>query len=603
MKIHKKPTQGPGGAPSHMSLETAGEPLPPAKDAAPQVRQRDEEDLVQAPDQAQAQAEVQAPGDGGRPPATQEGDGQPFVTFYVDKELFAFPMTAVREIIRMPEVVRVPLSPQTLEGVANLRGQMLPIVNLRRTFQFPIMPYDAATRVIVVEEGGIVGFVVDRVSMVITVGKDQQEPVSSIRLAIDTDLLAGLIKGVQGHAMVMLLDVPRLIHGSARSITREDPASQQGASLRPAALGPDPHGSSGQDGRDVASSQAATLAAERHLVSFIVADQEYAFPIERVQEIVQVPDQMSYVPKAESHVLGVMTLRNRLLPLVSLRQMFFMPFEALGPHNRIVVIELSGDAERSGVVGIVTDAVNEVLRVPDRLVDRLPSFLSQKEAGSDIEAICRLSDGKRLVSILSVERLFSHTALREALSAQQGEQAEAPMDKLAEAGAASGEDEKTGALSDDEAQLVVFRLDGQEYGVNIESVQEIIRIPESLTRLPKTAEALVGVVNVRGQVLPVVDLRTRFGLQRMPRDDRQRIMVFSRQGAYTGFIVDSVSEVLKVPRSAVEAVPARSEERAQLIGHIANLQRQKRMILILDAGQLLDSTDLDGLGTALAAAA
>jgi purine-binding chemotaxis protein CheW len=106
-----------------------------------------------------------------------------------------------------------------------------------------------------------------------------------------------------------------------------------------------------------------------------------------------------------------------------------------------------------------------------------------------------------------------------------------------------------------------------------------------------------GVVNLRGTVLPVVDQRRRFALPEAARNDRQRIMVLTIAGTPTGFIVDQVSEVLKIPRAAIEPAPALSEEQTRLIRRVANLQARKRMILLLDPANLLEAGEVAALET------
>jgi purine-binding chemotaxis protein CheW len=456
-----------------------------------------------------------------------------------------------------------------------LRGQLLPVINLRRRFHFPQVEYNDATRVVVVEDNGLVGFVVDRVASVRTVEPQHLEPVSAINSTVDADLLTGMIKETAGQRMVMVLDIPRLVRVDGQTVTAHQPRADESLSLGG-------HAAVTQDG----------TSDERQLVSFVVDSQEYGFSIERVQEIVQVPDQVTHVPNTSAHVLGVMTLRNRLLPLVSLRQILGLALEPLSSHHRIVVTVLDQQAvQRSAaVVGIVTDAVKEVLRVPAKLVDGVPAFLARQQQANEIEAVCRLDGGTRLVSVLAVDKLFRHAAVQEAIATWQATEQEAGMDHSANTG--------TELSADDEEQLVVFHLGGEEYGVDIASVQEIIRVPEQMTRVPHTVDALEGVVNLRGQVLPVVDLRRHFGLAPMARDERQRIVVFALQGLYTGFIVDAVSEVLKVPKVLIEEVPRLSDTQARLMGRLANLEKQQRMILILDPQQLLDNQALSALAHA-----
>jgi purine-binding chemotaxis protein CheW len=148
---------------------------------------------------------------------------------------------------------------------------------------------------------------------------------------------------------------------------------------------------------------------------------------------------------------------------------------------------------------------------------------------------------------------------------------------------------------DDEEQFVVFRLMDEEYGVPIDAVQEIVRVPDVLTRVPKTPNFVEGVLNLRGVVLPVLDQRRRFGLAGAERNDRQRIMVFTVRGVRTGFIVDSVSEVMRIPARFIGATPDLSDEQRRLIRRVANLEAKKRMILLLEVAQLLDVQELSAL--------
>jgi purine-binding chemotaxis protein CheW len=490
-------------------------------------------------------------------PAAVGGDARQYVTFHIDDGIFAVPLAEVQEIIRMPSVVQVPLSPASLEGLANLRGTVMSITSLRRIFRYPDLAHDDSTRVVVINQGIPVGLVVDRMAAVVTADPDQIENVSSIEATVNTDLLRGMIKAADGRGMIMILDPIRLVENEFGGDRRHAERLVGDATA------------------DDAPRHAET-SDELQLVSFEVAEQEYALAIESVQEIVQVPERINRVPKTDQHVLGVVTLRNRLLPLVSLREMFGLPAIPLDERNKIVVVPLPDQTS----VGIVMDTVREVLRVNRNLVDPVPSLIRSGRGHNEIQGICRLDGGKRLVSVLSAEALFENDVVRRA---------------VADAGEDAGEDtmasDRAGTLEEEE-QFVVFRLAREEYGAPIETVQEIVRVPEELTRVPKAPSFIKGVVNLRGSVLPVVDQRTRFDLDDIDRNDRQRIMVFMIAGVRTGFIVDSVSEVLKIPRSAIGPTPALSAEQARLISRVANLEKQQRMILLIDVDHLLEATEI-----------
>src|ERR1700722_6650210 len=139
------------------------------------------------------------------------GDARQFVIFHVKDEVFAVPLAEVKEIIRMPDVVRMPLSPVALEGLANLRGTVLPVVNLRSVFKFDQLVHDDATRVVVLDQGDPVGLVVDRMAKVVTVEANDIEAADMIQSATETRLVTGMIKGGDGSSMVMILDAANLI--------------------------------------------------------------------------------------------------------------------------------------------------------------------------------------------------------------------------------------------------------------------------------------------------------------------------------------------------------------------------------------------------------
>jgi purine-binding chemotaxis protein CheW len=517
----------------------------------------DERASSQQPDKA-PRADRSVSGDAS---TTQQGTQQ-FVTFLSGEEVFAADMSPVKEIIRVPQVVRVPLAPAALEGLANLRGKILPIISLRRLFGFPELEHDDSTRALVIDVGQPLGFVVDRVSSVMGVDAGHIEDVGSISTTVNTEVLSGLIKDAGGHATIMVLDFARLIQKEFSQIA----AITKNTSVASAA-------------QAQVQSEEEDSSDELQLVSFNVEGQEYAIAIEDVQEIVQVPESVIHVPHSESHVLGVMTLRNRLLPLVRLRRIFGLPDSDLDEKSRIVVLTLNGVS-----VGVVVDAVSEVLRVSKSGVDALPDMLAREGNLAEVTAICRLDNGKRLVSIMTARNLFDHSALKEAMNTvneseqESGTEAQEVDDDL-----------------DDDEQVVVFRLDKEEFGAPIASVQEIVRVPDELVRVPQAPSFVEGVINLRGTVLPVIDLRLRLGLKQVERTDRQRIMVFLISDVRTGFIVDQVAEVLKIPKSAIEPAPQLSNEQSLLLSRMANLEKQKRMVQLLDPPHLIKKQELKAL--------
>ena len=147
---------------------------------------------------------------------------------------------------------------------------------------------------------------------------------------------------------------------------------------------------------------------------------------------------------------------------------------------------------------------------------------------------------------------------------------------------------------DDELlQLVTFSIGDEEFGVNILKVQEIIRTME-ITKVPRAPEFVEGVINLRGKVIPIIDLRRRFGLAPKAHDKNTRIIVIEINNIIVGFVVDAVSEVLRIPASTVEPPPpVEAGVESDYISGVGQLQ--DRLLIMLDLDKLLSSEDVEML--------
>lgn len=142
-------------------------------------------------------------------------------------------------------------------------------------------------------------------------------------------------------------------------------------------------------------------------------------------------------------------------------------------------------------------------------------------------------------------------------------------------------------------QLTTFRLGPEEFGVDILKVQEIIRMMP-ITKVPNAPKFVEGVINLRGKVIPVIDMRKRFSMPNSRRDAHTRIMVMALQGQVVGFVVDAVSEVLRIPENTVEAPPAVvagiGSEYMRGVGKLHD-----RLLILLDLDRLLTEQEVSSL--------
>jgi purine-binding chemotaxis protein CheW len=137
-----------------------------------------------------------------------------------------------------------------------------------------------------------------------------------------------------------------------------------------------------------------------------------------------------------------------------------------------------------------------------------------------------------------------------------------------------------------ELHIVGFQIGRETYGVPIGSLHEIVRVPE-ITAVPDAPEYMEGVINLRGKIVSVIDLRKRLGEKNVAGNRRNRILVIEHNGRLAGLIVDSASEVLKIPASDVEESPTSLQEGGS--NCVTGLGKYKgRLIVLLDMAKLMD---------------
>jgi purine-binding chemotaxis protein CheW len=133
-----------------------------------------------------------------------------------------------------------------------------------------------------------------------------------------------------------------------------------------------------------------------------------------------------------------------------------------------------------------------------------------------------------------------------------------------------------------EVQLVTFKLDDQEYGLSIENVVEVVRMV-AITRIPRAPDVMEGIINLRGRVVPVINLRKRFGARPRPRDLDTRLLVARIGGRVIALIVDTVSEVLKLDAESLDASDAVATGVTQYLSAIGKMGDRLLLIVDLDA--------------------
>ncbi|ORE96082.1 CheW protein [Stappia sp. 22II-S9-Z10] len=525
------------------------------------------------------------------PPPRRSGGCLPFVIVDVAGERCAIRLTAVQEIIRVPDLVPVPMGPARLAGIAEWRGTTLPIFSLRRIFDRDDRVHDEQSRVVVVAGERPIGLIVDRVAGTVSAEPHGTEDTTSATAPLTT----GMIE--HGGEVMMIIDLQRLIgqeghrcpyaasptaHGAAPSDATEEAA---GDAVHDDTIG---EGKAEDGATGDGTTEPAAIHHDARLVCFTVAGEDYAFPAPSVQEILPLPARLAEVPGAVPGVLGVIPLQQRLLPLVSLRRVLGLPLPEGISHHRILVVRVPGQGGGTSPVGVVVDRVQEVLRVPPSPVDALPPAIIRHSSHDAVEALYLRGEGHRLVSVLSPQRLLGGLTLPPLLAAGANPAEGSETDS---AGAAPQDEGGLRHDPSDGQRVLVFDLAGGQYGLPISAVSAIVRVPREITKVPRAPSFVEGVANLSGKVIPVVDQRARLGLDRCARSDRQRVIVLRVDGKDTGFIVDKVTGVATFERGLIRPAPHLPQPHARLVSHIVTTGAPERVILLLDMDSLLARND------------
>lgn len=200
--------------------------------------------------------------------------------------------------------------------------------------------------------------------------------------------------------------------------------------------------------------------------------------------------------------------------------------------------------------------------------------MTGSDTGIKCAGIARLENGQRIIRLMDLCDIISQPVL----------------DEIGQPGTGSGEElvnNRFNSEETDEEQMVVFSLASEQYGIRITQVQEINRLSQ-ITRVPRAPRYVEGVVDLRKEVIPVIDLRKRFELEPKEHNQFTRIIVCDIHNKKVGIIVDSVLEVLRVGKNRIENPPDICEAQGadRFLEGIANLK--ERLIMMINLENLLE---------------
>ncbi len=466
------------------------------------------------------------------------------LSFRLEDTFFSIPLQLILEVIEIPKITKVPLSEEYIKGITNLRGKIIPIIDTKELlFKKNSVQNDDSRIIINNFEEQQVGFWVDTIDEVLNINKSDVLPAKEIE-GIDKKNIIGVFE-IKGKGIVSILAIDKMIKDFSSATKTSSRKERNKVEYQ-------------NNEKNIMEEY-----GERLLI-FELSKVRYAIEIKFIREIIRLPE-INEVPNETPEVIGVFELRKNVLPLISLKRKlggeedFNIEEEDLEETEKKVIV-FNKD---STIVGILVDKILGVMTPLKTAIMPTPATFDDFSK-KFIKNIYRDKEG-HIVFIVNEEEL-----------------------EEIEGGEIKKENDNIAPQIEDKEIVVIFKLKDDEFSIHINQIYEINRLPE-ITNIPNAKSFIEGIINLRGDIIPVINMRKRLGYNEKEFDEFERVIIVDIDGNKTGLIVDKVDEIKTVSKSNLQDVPdyLSLNIAKDFIDSIINLEEEKRIITQLSPKKLL----------------
>lgn len=481
---------------------------------------------------APAKATPEAPKVPKVPTMPRTDEAEVFGSFHLGGIEFALPIAALQEVVNYPSrVTPVPLAPPFLLGLFNLRGTLIPIVDLKpllaMTADAPAAHHDAGKIAIVDVDGVRVGLWFDATGELLRVRASQRTSFQYGTSHTAPRVIAGAIKLDGGDRILQILAPGALvrIENMPQLIARQALSAPQRRQQR----------------------------QRLQCVSFTVERSRLALPMSAIREIIRVPE-LQNSALASAFCVGMLNLRGTIVPVIDFAH--FLGLQAARPDAGIA--GTASDPRRILIVrqedvhfGLLVDAVDSIVTY---FADELLAVPSFSASHAQLFAGCIARDPADDIVLLNADELFTHSQVLELTRGHRELYREAPAAQHASASEAAA---RMGAKSSRGTRhaYVSFRLQHM-LAVRLDQLREIIHDSPDVMPAPGAPPFVRGILNLRRELVTIVDLRALYGMP--PHDDAQgrKILVIEHGKDKFGLLVDAIENIVTLDDADKLPVPA-----------------------------------------------
>lgn len=463
--------------------------------------------------------------------ATMTGE---YILFTLAGDCYGIDIRFIREIIRVPTMVRVSFSPLEVLGLTNLRGTIYTVIDMRSALGLELKDESTGSeRVLILDDAESLGVLVDEVLEVLEldeaiVEKDREG-------AEECGFIEHVAHVESTDQLIQIINVSWFIASRMQRAKTNRNRDYSHSKVT----------------RRINDERAMNL---HDYLGFVLNNENYLLAIENVKEIVKLPQNISKMGHAQEHILGLSILRDEVLPIVDLGQVLNMAPQEIDTKVQVIVSLFRASDGSSFPVGLVVKEVKDVLSLPPENIEELPLLL--KNELKDAQQIAGVYKDKDLSYLLEPESLFSSIDG----GVLQLLETDTHRDRVREErSGAESIDEKKDLHNGEQDQYIFFAMDKSIFAIDIVKIQEIVRVPE-VTKIPGANSFIAGLINIRGEVIPVLNLQEKFSMARKEINKETRIIVLNLEKMSVGIMVDETKDVLPIEKKMISPPPEKMIE-------------------------------------------
>ncbi|WGS65855.1 chemotaxis protein CheW [Marinitoga aeolica] len=442
-----------------------------------------------------------------------------YIIFSLDNQEYCIPMNNIEEIIDMKKITRVPMFPEYIEGLINLRGEIIPIVNLKIRMKYKT-EYNNLSKIIILQGQKRYGIMVDSIKGIL----------NKIEEKIDTksQYIESVLKNKNKE--YLLLDINKIIDIEKTVFMNSESHKQ--------------------------SKENVKNIKKKKIITFKINNEIYGFEIKDIFEIINYIEP-GKIPNVINYVKGIITEREETIPIIDLKELLYNTESKITEYTKIAIIDIDQIK-----IGLIVENIHRLIEV------------------DKIKEIPFIIKGKNILSGYIKTDEFSAVILN--LSDVLNDDIKS-LNKKSEK-KIKNEKRKT------KNKYILFEVNNEKYAIEMNLVREVNRI-KNITKIPYSSPYIRGIMNLRGDVLPLIDLKIRFGNSKgIEVSQFSRIMVVNVENQLIGFLVDSVNKLV-----SMDYIQLKSDSR--FIKGLGEYNGDS--ILLLDLKKVLNKNELDALNKSI----